>query len=329
MNAARSNHFEIEKVVRPTRILVATDFTDREKLVPHVIAQAQATGADVILVHAITPEPPPFTEGGGFFFPAEPRDDRFDGDLLAEMAEQIEAQGVKCTTVLKHGYPRGIIQAAIDEKSGLRLIMGSHGRGKLAQFALGSVAGQLLGRVEIPLFIVGPHCAGCSDQARPKRILHPVSMNGEYRRGVEIAMELARMYGAEVTMLHVTDRETERAMNEGLALSWAEKIFDDLNPEEGKTRPSVKVSVAFGERVQHICGQATSLKTDWIVMGVDEGHDFWPLMETTAYRTLAAVNCPVFIFRHQSAFQEATEKKQEMASVNCRSLAFSSQQPQQ
>jgi hypothetical protein len=39
----------------PGKIVVATDLTDTEYLLPHAIAQANAAGASLILVHAVLP----------------------------------------------------------------------------------------------------------------------------------------------------------------------------------------------------------------------------------------------------------------------------------
>jgi nucleotide-binding universal stress UspA family protein len=234
-------------------------------------------------------------------------------NLLAKMARQVEEHGVPCTTILKHGLPQDVIEEAIEDKEARRLIMGSHGRGKLGRLTLGSVANQLLGHVAVPVFLVGPHCSNCPDRTQPKRILHPVSMNGEYRRSVEIAVQLAQMYDAEVTMLHIGDRETERAFNTSLALSWAERIFAELNPDDGRPRPKIKVSVAFGEPVTEIRQEANRIKADWIVLGVDEGQNLWPLLETTAYRTLAVVDCPVFAFRHMGPKAKKHHQMEEIA----------------
>ena len=39
----------------PGKIVVSTDLTDTEYLLPHAIAQAKASGASLILVHAVLP----------------------------------------------------------------------------------------------------------------------------------------------------------------------------------------------------------------------------------------------------------------------------------
>ncbi len=46
---------QIAAFVTPAHILVATDLTDGDFLVPHVVGQAKASGARVTLVHAILP----------------------------------------------------------------------------------------------------------------------------------------------------------------------------------------------------------------------------------------------------------------------------------
>src|ERR1700689_1721778 len=48
----------------PGKIVVATDLTDTEYLLPHAIAQAKASGASLILTHAVLPhESMPFETG--------------------------------------------------------------------------------------------------------------------------------------------------------------------------------------------------------------------------------------------------------------------------
>lgn len=47
--------FQEVPFVAPGRILVATDLTDDDYLVPHAVAQARASNARVTLLHAILP----------------------------------------------------------------------------------------------------------------------------------------------------------------------------------------------------------------------------------------------------------------------------------
>jgi len=175
--------------------------------------------------------------------------------------------------------------------------MASHGRGKWGQFMMGSVANQILGNVSIPVFVVGPKSANFPEHATPRRILHPVSLNGDYKRGVELAIEIARMFHSELTLLHIPDRDVEASIHPGCTLTWAENLFATLVPKPTALEHPIEVSVAFGNLVEEIRKSATRIGADWIVLGVEEALPFWPLRDSTAYKVLAVAECPVLAFR--------------------------------
>src|SRR5271157_2975950 len=85
---------QIFPFVSPARILVATDLTDGDYLVPHAVAQAKATGARVMLLHAVLPANAfPMPTG----YAPHPDDAMVDREVqlqLQGMARQIESQGV-------------------------------------------------------------------------------------------------------------------------------------------------------------------------------------------------------------------------------------------
>jgi nucleotide-binding universal stress UspA family protein len=175
-------HFDTCTLTAPDHILVVTDLTDMEYLEPHVIAQANSTGARITLVHAILPSE---------FSPRDPaaipyadrmkiiRDARL---TLQGMVHPIEARGITCTTAVRAGSAREVIREQLDETGAARLILGTHGRGKLGQLALGSVAQELISSTNIPVFLVGPRARESVEHVIPKKILHPVSLVGNFRR---------------------------------------------------------------------------------------------------------------------------------------------------
>lgn len=298
------------RFILPTRMLVATSLEDQDRLLPYVVAQAKATGALVTLVHAIEPKECTNTGLDGVQC-TDCGEDRRDSEAkLAAMAREIEAQNVSCNWVLKRGYVIDVLQDQVALTGATRLIIVSHGRGKMGQLIFGSVANQLLGTVPVPIFMVGPHSTATPNHCTPRRILHPVSMDGDYKRGAKIAIGLAEMYDAEVTMLHIADSDIERSMQAGFAISWAEKLFAELVPEGNRIHSQIKVSIAFGEKVEQIRKQAIQMHADWIVMGVEEGFPIWPLPESTAYRTMAVASCPVLAIQlHSTVFQPLVEKE--------------------
>jgi nucleotide-binding universal stress UspA family protein len=135
------------------------------------------------------------------------------------------------------------------------------------------------------------------EHATPRRILHPVSLNGAYRQGVEQAIELARSFDAELTLLHIPDRDVESSIHPGCTLTWAENLFATLVPSSTPLHPSIRISVAFGNVVDEIRREAARIGADWIVLGIEEGYPFWPLKDSIAYKVLAVADCPVLAIR--------------------------------
>ena len=168
-------HFDKHALAAPDHILVATDLTDMEYLEPHVIAQANLTGASITLVHAVLPsrlvpnDPAaiPYVDGVKTV-----RDARL---MLQGMAHQIQARGITCATAVQEGSARDVIREQLGKTGAARLILGTHGRGKLGQLALGSVAQELISNTNIPVFLIGPHARKSVGHAAQKRffILFP------------------------------------------------------------------------------------------------------------------------------------------------------------
>jgi nucleotide-binding universal stress UspA family protein len=283
------------------RILVATDLNDDATLIPHAVAQAKKYGALVTLVHAIQPsETVPLQASGVYISPAVLEDEI--GQALKAMAKKVEADGVSCDWIARPGFAADVVQEVIESTGATRLIMATHGRGKLGQFLLGSVARQLLGRVGVPIFAVGPRCSSLASHTSPRRILHPVSMNGNYRRNVEIAIELARFHHAQLILQHVPDPDVESSISPGCTLAWAENLFAELLPGGAPAGvPDLQVSIAFGDRVRAIRDEAARTDADWIVVGVDEEPPQWSLSDCMAYRLLGACSCPVLAIRREFA----------------------------
>jgi len=290
---------QISAFVNPARILVATDLTDGDYLVPHAVAQAKASGARVLLIHAVLPANA-FPMAAGYApYPDEVLVDREVQLLLEGMARQIERQGVSCDIFFKHGFTAEVIAYKLKTTGATRLIMGTHGRGKLGQLALGSVAKELLGSVDVPVFVVGPHALDAVDQATPRRILHPVSLIGDYKKSAEIAFELARTYKAQLTLLHVLDPDTEASVSRERSLAWSENALLALLANGKGLTTSIQARATYGNVVEEILNAAAQTNADWIVLGVDGGFSSLPLQNNTAYKVIAAANCPVLTVIHE------------------------------
>jgi nucleotide-binding universal stress UspA family protein len=299
------SHIEREpeeaEFIRPARILVATDLTDIDYLLPHAIAQAKAYGANLTFVHAIVPVNAYPLEAGYSPYPEPAEIDRNVQAELAKIAAAVEREGISCDTSFDFGFGADVICEKIKTTGATRLIMGSRGHGKWGQLVLGSVSNELLGSVSIPIFVVGPHATVTSAHARPQRILHPISLNGDYKKSLAIAAGLATWYQAELTLLHVEDSEVEKEVNPVRTLAWTETAMMSLVPNGIAGGHPVHAQAVFGSVVTETLEAAKKANADWIVMGVEGGHGYIPFRSNTAYRVIAAATCCVLIVRHDAS----------------------------
>jgi nucleotide-binding universal stress UspA family protein len=310
---------QIGKFVTPDRIVAATDLSDGNFLIPHVVGQAKATGARVSLVHAILPSNSFPLESGYAPYPDEKILDRNARLELQGIAREIELQGVSCDAYLTHGFAADVIRGEIKRTGATRLIMGTHGRGKWGQLALGSVANELLGSLDIPVFVVGPHASPAIDQVTPRRILHPVSLIGDYKKSLEIAFHLAKNYGAELTLLHVLDIETEANVTDvtSRSLTWAENALRTLVPAGNDLKPPIKVRAVCGKLVEGMLKAATETKADWMVLGVDSRLPYLSFRNTAAYQVIAGAGCCVLAVHHDSRVLEVEDRDSVEGHLSC------------
>ena len=288
----------------PDRILVATDLTDTECLVPHAVAQARASGAHVTLVHAIAPSDVVGMDGAAIPYVAKSTIFRDVRAMLHGVARQLELQGITCDIAVRDGVPFDVIREEISRIKATRLIMGAHGRGKLGQLTLGSVTHDLIAEVSIPVFLVGPHARGSVQHVTPRRILHPVSLVGEYRESLKLAFEIAQAYKAELTLLHVLDRNLNQSIDPERIVSWAEKALDALIPDATNAASVIQTRVTSGKLAEEILKTAIETDADWIVLGADGGLRSWFSPESAACKLVAAAPCPVLTLRHDPTHTE-------------------------
>lgn len=286
--------------IKPARILVATDLTDIDYLLPHAIAQAKACGANLTFIHAVVPVNAYPMQAGYAPYPEPAEIDQDVRAVLAKLAAAVEREGISCDTSADFGFGADVICEKIRSTGATRLIMGSRGNGKWGQLVLGSVSNELLGSVSIPIFVVGPHAAVTAAHARPQRILHPMSLNGDYKKSFAIAAGLADWYQAELTLLHVEDREVEKEINPARTLAWTETAMMSLLPTGMAGGHPVHAQAVCGSVVTETLEAATKANADWIVLGVEGGHGYLPFRNSTAYRVIAAATCCVLIVRHDS-----------------------------
>jgi nucleotide-binding universal stress UspA family protein len=141
------------------RILTATDFSKPSQLaLKYAAAFAHQFSAEVILCHVLESpdfisQLPPLTEG---YFPPNLLDLQ-EKHARVQCEQELAAVGLtKARVILLRGSPYAeLIKAAQDEDASL-MILGTHGRGALAHFILGSVAERVVRSAPCPVLTVRP-----------------------------------------------------------------------------------------------------------------------------------------------------------------------------
>jgi nucleotide-binding universal stress UspA family protein len=283
----------------PDKILLATNLEDAEYLLPHAIAQARASGAKLTLVHVLAPlETLPLNP---IAIPHAESAATEEGAkrALEAMAAKARSSGVTCDVMVSDGSPQRAIPELMKKIQADRLILGTHGRRRLARLLLGSAAQEILDRVEAPVCTIGPHAHTTSPQEPPRKILHPVSFRPGYEQSACLALDIAQFYQAEITLLHVIERTPESEQDSGRVAQWAQAELERLIPDEALLWTYVNVQVEVGKVVEQIMDVAVEMPADLIVLGVDKNGSIWPIHgDRSAYGVIAQAKCPVLTARH-------------------------------
>ncbi len=286
----------------PDRILVATDLTDLDYLMPHAIAQAKVCGAKLTFVHVLSSTRSTLAESsaapGPAYLRADPakviRDARL---VLLGVERRVEEQGIACDTRVRQGSVPEAIAREINQTEATRLIVGTHGYGKLGRFVMGSVADRLLTSIEIPVMVIGPQARNAAEHAVPRRILHPVSLMEIDSSSAQLPLNVAQTCRAELTMLHVIDPDLMECVNPGRVIEWAAGRLRSMVPSTD-LMPAIHTRVNCGALAEEILKAAEQTEADLILLGTS-GYSTWSFNESMAYKVLAAAPCPVLTYRHE------------------------------
>lgn len=299
------------------RILVPTDFsTCAEQAYDYALALAAEYGATVQLLHVVTvygPEMYGAVEDAPDDALLRERIEEEGERQLSEWAERGEGRGVAVEKATRRrlSVPRAILEAV--EASGSDLIvLGTHGRGRLGRFFLGSVAQRVLRRAPVPVLTVREPGEGESEaRATPRaieRVLVPTDFSEPAARAVRVACLIADRHGAALDLLHVV-----KPIPFPASVSLGAGSFYDYLPdlsaavEQELTRIAEDAGCSPDRAAQHveegrparvIVEAATSFGTDLIVMASRGQSRLERLfLGSVTERVIRRAACPVLTVR--------------------------------
>lgn len=133
-----------------SRILFPTDFSENSLTVLKVLREMNSVGIETIYVAHIQ-------DADRFqYLSAEKRYEfnRIDGERLSRLKQKIEFWGYTAKTILRDGYPSQEINRIAEEENISMIMMGSHGRSRIKDSLVGSVAESVALRHVRPLMII-------------------------------------------------------------------------------------------------------------------------------------------------------------------------------
>ena len=322
----------------PQTILVATDLSDLDHLMPFALEQARATGAPtdrsssvgwhagarVILLHvlpttaAFTADATgmPYYDSGGALEIAE--------QMMHPWCEAAARLGIHCDSLAREGHPTQQILAAVRQFHADRVLLGTRSRGKLGRLLIGSVAEQVLRSVYIPVITVGPEAHLPVDSGEERVVLHATTLRETSRPSAALACQVAAAQNAKLVLLHVLPpiAEMERkGLPTGLHSS-AMLELRILAAETGAGAPTDRSSsvgwgaeccsavepvVAHGNPSIEILALAAERRASLIVLGAARPPAFEILTrDHTVHRVLAHARCPVLTLREPQTMPEQT-----------------------
>src|SRR5580704_15907964 len=155
----------LSRWAHPSVILVATDLSDLDRLIPFALQQAQQADARIILLHVLGPGAGMTADAAGmpYYDPAGAID--FAVKTMEPWRMKARGQDIACDSIVREGAPAQQIIASARQFNVHRLFLGTRSRSKASKLLLGSVAEQVLRSVYLPVITVGPeaHLEGTGD----------------------------------------------------------------------------------------------------------------------------------------------------------------------
>lgn len=285
----------------------------------HAAALARWYKSQLTVLHVVPtfdPVPVPSESLGGarVIYPV-PREEVLDE--LRRVVATAGAGPIDAVLATEPGDPaKVIVDHAVVIPADL-VVMGTHGRGGLERFIVGSVAEKVLRKAPCPVLTVPPQVtATLPAQVQFKKILCAVDFSPSALQAFGFALDLARQAGGSITVLHIIEWLTEeepRSHPHFKVSEFREHLADDarerlhaLVAEEPQTWTTIQEVVVLGRAHREILRVAAEAQADLIVMGAQgRGGLGLTLFGSTTQQIVRGAACPVLTIRALDAGRRA------------------------
>jgi nucleotide-binding universal stress UspA family protein len=298
-----------DRRTRPAVLLVATDLTDLDRLMPFALNQASEIGARLILLHVLATGSSMAVDAVGmpYYDPAGALE--FAAKTLEPWCAAARHRHIACDGLVREGNAAQQIAASVRQFQADRIILGTRSRSKMSKLLLGSVAEQVLRSVNLPVITVGPEAhLPVESSGHEKVVLHATTLSEASRPSAALACRIAASQGARLVLLHVLPPMGEMEQ-QGLPTGLDSTAMHELRALATETSAGgsnccarVEPCVAHGNPSIEILAASAELHASLIVLGATHRAAFQNLTrDRTIYRVLAHARCPVLTLRESLA----------------------------
>ena len=297
----------------PAMILVATDLSDTERLMPFAVQQAEKIGAHLLLLHVLAGSESMAVDAVGmpYYDPAGAIDSA--RNALHKWCAFARERNVTCDAVIREGNSAQQVLAGARQFDADRILLGTRSRSKMSKLLLGSVAEQVLRSANIPVITVGPEAHLPVDAANPADsnagvVLHATTLREASRPSAALACQIASAMDAKLVLLHVlppADEMERMGLPTGadsLALRELHVMVSEMSCD---CSIPIEARVVHGNPAIEILSQASDGHASLIVLGATQRGAYQNLTrDRTIYKVLAHARCPVMTLREPKAERE-------------------------
>ncbi len=299
---------ETHRWTHPATILVATNLSDMDHLMPFAMEEARETGARLILLHVLASTAGITADAGGMPYYDTTDALEISEQILRPWCEQAARRGIRCDALVRVGKAIYQIAAAVRQFHADCVLVGTRSRSKIGKLLIGSVAEQVLRSVYLPVITVGPEAHLPEDRGGERIVLHATALRETSRPSAALACQIAAAQRARLLLLHVLPHIPEMEAR-GLPTGPDSAAMAELRTLAEQTGAgccsAVEPIVAHGNPSIEILALAQERHASLIVLGATERSAFENLTrDRTIYRVLAHARCPVLTLREPQALPE-------------------------
>lgn len=281
------------------RILVPLDGSRvAEQILPHLRRLLHRHDSEVILVRAAVPPP---IENGMLVADALLAAAR---DYLAETQDHLRDQGVRVRSVVRVGSPAGVILDVAEDERATMIALATHGETGLKRLLAGSVAEAVIKRSPVPVLVVRPFWSyellpGRTDgeELQPMRnLLLPLHRPEEAEHLLPPVTELARLFEANIVLLHVMNEEELKSGDPAARRAEDEAQLAHLVSRLAEEKIQAQAIVGKGDPARQILEASRIHDIDLIAMSTHGKSGILRLFSSTiTEKVLRESTCPMLV----------------------------------